>query len=50
MELAAVNPEFVFFGRNAATGRSLCARLARLLLRIAKSFTSRTPRSAALKR
>ena len=36
MELAAVNPEFVFFGRNAATGRSLCARLARLLLRIRK--------------
>ncbi|CEG09246.1 MAG: hypothetical protein J0G33_05495 [Afipia felis] len=36
LELAAANPEFVFFGRNAATGRSLCARLARLLLRIRK--------------
>jgi hypothetical protein len=34
MEMAAANPEFVFFGRNAATQRSLCARLARLLLRI----------------
>lgn len=36
IELAAANPEFVFFGRNAATQRSLCARLARLLLRIRK--------------
>jgi hypothetical protein len=36
MELAASNPEFVFFGRNAATERSLSARLARLLLRIRK--------------
>lgn len=36
IELAAANPEFVFFGRNVATGRSLCARLARLLLRIHK--------------
>ncbi|CLA21142.1 Uncharacterised protein [Mycobacterium tuberculosis] len=34
LELAAANPEFVFFGRNAATQRSLCGRLARLLLRI----------------
>jgi hypothetical protein len=34
METAAANPEFVIFGRNAATQRSLCARLARLLLRI----------------
>jgi hypothetical protein len=34
MEIAAANPQFVFFGRNAATQRSLCARLARLLLRI----------------
>jgi hypothetical protein len=34
MEMTAANPEFVFFGRNAATQRSLCARLARLLLRI----------------
>ena len=34
IELAAANPEFVFFGRNAATQRSLCGRLARLLLRI----------------
>lgn len=37
MELAAANPEFVFFGRNAATGRSLCARLARLLLRVRRT-------------
>jgi len=36
MEMAAANPEFVFFGRNAATQRSSCARLARLLLRIHK--------------
>lgn len=36
IELAAANPEFVFFGRTAATGRSLCAGLARLLLRIRK--------------
>jgi hypothetical protein len=36
MEMAAANPEFVFFGRNAATQRSLCARLARLLLRVHK--------------
>lgn len=36
IELAAANPEFVFLGRNAATQRSLCARLARLLLRIRK--------------
>jgi|GEM_PF-879462 len=36
IELAAANPEFVFFGRNAATQRSLCAWLARLLLRIRK--------------
>jgi hypothetical protein len=35
-EMAAANPEFVFFGHNAATQRSLCARLARLLLRIHK--------------
>jgi len=33
MEMAAANPEFVFFGHNAATQRSFCARLARLLLR-----------------
>jgi hypothetical protein len=33
MEMAAANPEFVFFGHNAATHRSFCARLARLLLR-----------------
>ncbi len=44
MELAAANPEFVFFGRNAATQRSLCARLARLLLRIRKiRQTENTP-------
>lgn len=36
IELAAANPEFVFFGRNAATERGLCALLARLLLRIRK--------------
>lgn len=36
MEVAAANPEFVFFGRNAATQRSLCAWLARLLLRVRK--------------
>ena len=40
MEVAAANPEFVFFGRNAATERSLCAWLARLLLRV-----RRTPRA-----
>lgn len=34
IEVAAANPEFVFFGRNAATERSLCAWLARLLLRV----------------
>jgi hypothetical protein len=34
MQVAVTNPEFVFFGRNAATERSLCAWLARLLLRI----------------
>lgn len=37
MEVAAANPEFVFFGRNAATQRSLCARLARLLLRVRRT-------------
>jgi hypothetical protein len=36
IEMGAANPEFVFFGHNAATQRSLCARLARLLLRIHK--------------
>jgi hypothetical protein len=36
MVMAAANPEFVFFGHNAATQRSFCARLARLLLRIHK--------------
>ena len=36
MEMAAADPEFVFFGRDAATQRSLCARLARLLLRVHK--------------
>lgn len=36
MEMAAANPEFVFFGHNAATRRSFCARLARLLLRVHK--------------
>lgn len=37
MEVAAANPEFVFFGRNAATERSLCAWLARLLLRVCRT-------------
>jgi hypothetical protein len=37
MDVAAANPEFVFFGRNAATERSLCARLARLLLRVRRT-------------
>lgn len=50
MELAAANPEFVFFGRNAATQRSLCARLARLLLKIRKVRHVENARSAALKR
>jgi hypothetical protein len=34
VKIAAANPEFVFFGRNAATQRTLCAWLARILLRI----------------
>jgi hypothetical protein len=34
VEIAATHPEFVFFGRNAATQRTLCAWLARILLRI----------------
>lgn len=38
--IAAANPEFVFFGRKAATERSVCAWLARLLLRIRKTRTS----------
>jgi hypothetical protein len=37
MEMAASNPEFVFFGRSAATERSVCAWLARLLLRIRRT-------------
>ncbi|MBX9823211.1 MAG: hypothetical protein K2Y19_21640 [Afipia birgiae] len=37
MEVAAANPEFVFFGRNAATERSPCAWLARLLLRVRRT-------------
>jgi hypothetical protein len=36
IKVAVANPEFVFFGRNAATERNLCARLARLMLRIRK--------------
>ncbi|MBN9601541.1 MAG: hypothetical protein J0G33_01265 [Afipia felis] len=36
LEVAAANPEFVFFGRNATTERSPCAWLARLLLRVRK--------------
>lgn len=35
-EIAAANPEFVFFGRNAATERSVCAWLARILLRVGR--------------
>jgi hypothetical protein len=50
MELAAANPEFAFFGRNAATERSLCARLARLLLRIRKVRHVENIRNATLKR
>ena len=34
IEVAVANPEFMFFGRDAATGRSFRAWLARLLLRI----------------
>lgn len=41
MEVAAANPEFVFFGRNAATERSLCAWLARLLLRVRRTRRAR---------
>lgn len=37
--IAATNPEFVFFGRKAATERSVCASLARLLLRVRKTRT-----------
>jgi hypothetical protein len=42
MEMAAANPEFVFFGRNAATQRSHCAWLARLLLHVRRSRRSRS--------
>lgn len=34
MELAVANPEFVLLGRIVATRRSVCAWLARLLLRV----------------
>jgi hypothetical protein len=34
VEIATTHPEFVFFGCNAATQRTLCAWLARILLRI----------------
>lgn len=34
VEIATTHPEFVFFGRNAATQRTLCAWLARIFLRI----------------
>lgn len=34
IELAVANPEFVFLGRIVATQRSVCAWLARLLLRV----------------
>lgn len=36
IEIAAADPEFVFFGSKAATERSICAWLARLLLRVRK--------------
>ncbi|MBN9013255.1 MAG: hypothetical protein BGP05_03950 [Rhizobiales bacterium 62-47] len=36
VEIAAANPEFAFFGSKAATERSICAWLARLLLRVRK--------------
>ena len=41
MELAAANPEFVFFGRNAVTERGLCAWLARRLLRVRRTRRAR---------
>ena len=34
VKIATTHPEFVFFGRNVATQRTLCAWLARILLRI----------------
>jgi hypothetical protein len=34
VRIATTDPEFVFFGRNVATQRTLCAWLARILLRI----------------
>jgi hypothetical protein len=40
VEIAAANPEFVFFGSRAATERSICAWIARLLLRVRKTRTS----------
>jgi hypothetical protein len=46
MEVAAANPEFVFFERNAATERSLCAWLARLLLRVRRTRRAGPPHSA----
>jgi hypothetical protein len=42
MEMAAANPEFVFFGRNAATQHSLCAWLARLLLRVRRTHRTKS--------
>lgn len=40
VEIAATNPEFAFFGSRAATERSICAWIARLLLRVRKTRTS----------
>ena len=40
VEIAVANPEFAFFGSRAATERSVCAWLARLLLRVSKTRTS----------
>lgn len=34
VEIGTTHPDFVFFGRNAATQRTLCAWLGRILLRI----------------
>lgn len=34
VKIATTHPEFVYFGRNAATQRTLCAWLARILLKI----------------
>lgn len=41
IEVAAANPEFVFFGRNATTERSLCAWLARRPPRVRRTRRGR---------